>query len=103
MAPANLRFQGDPRRPSEAVLYNPSLFTRDEAEPDSFTLVSMLLGMAAMLLKMRAAVIGCVLCFILAIANTRGTDGEVKTLVSCGCLAAFAVFSTYLEPLPRGV
>jgi len=103
MAPNNpTKVFGDPRRPNEARPYSPSLFTKDRGGVgEVFTLAALLCGMGALLLKMKFFVWICVLCCFLAIANGRGSEAEVKQLVSAMCLAAFGIFSTYFEPIPR--
>lgn len=95
------KFHGDPQRPSEVRPYDPQSFTKDDADLDMFGMVSLLFGMATLILKAKFLAWVCVITCLLAMANSRGRDADVKQLTTAVSLAAFGLFSAYFEPIPR--
>ena len=99
MAP-NLRYSGDPRRPSEAKAYSPEHFSPEDFPPDGFVLLGLSLGLAALMLRFKWAVIGSFICTLLAVANSRWSDNETKQIVSTLCVVGFSIFQMYVD-LPQ--
>lgn len=99
---SNLKFlPGDPKKPSEAKRYASSLFTTEDDTPDGWGMLSLLLGSASLIVKSyaRFSVWGCVITLLLAIANSKGHENDIKQLVSCFVMTGFALFSVYFQPL----
>ena len=96
MAP-QLKYAGDPRRPAEVSKYSPELFTPEDFPPDAFILFGLTFGMAAMMMKMKWAALLSIVCSLVSIANSRGTENDIKQIVSTLCVAGFALFQTYVE------
>ena len=96
MAP-QLKYAGDPRRPSEKTIYSAELFTPEDFPPDAFILFGLTFGMAAMMMKFKWAALISITCSLVSIANSRGTENDIKQIVSTLCVAGFALFQTYVD------
>ncbi len=62
-------------------------------------LLGLMLGMLAMMIRLKWAALGSMLCTLVAISNSRGTEPEIKQAVSTLCVAGFALFQIYTMPI----
>jgi hypothetical protein len=79
--------------------YTPGMFTREVENPDTYTFLSLLSGIASILLKVRVAGLACVmLTVLLGVSTNYHSPHEVRQFFSCVLIALFSVFSVYVEP-----
>jgi hypothetical protein len=100
MAP-QLKYAGDPRQQSSIRKYSAHDFSPEDIIPDGFGIFALTFGMAGMMLRNKyLALISLVTCLI-SISNSRGTEAEIKQVVSTIMVAVFALFQSYIEiPVP---
>eukprot|EP00890_Picochlorum_soloecismus_P002757 jgi/Picsp_1/3482/NSC_06320-R1_---NA--- len=83
----------------QAFPYTAAMFTREAENPDTYTFLSLLSGIASILLKVRVAGLACVMMTVLlGVSTNYHSPQEVRQFVSCLLIGLFSVFSVYVEP-----
>jgi Uncharacterised protein family (UPF0139) len=101
MAP-NLKYAGDPRESRSIRKYSIYDFSPEEIMPDGFGLFALTFGMAGMMLKIKYLALLSVLLCLISISNSRGTEAEIKQIISSLMVAGFALFQSYIDlPVPN--
>ncbi|KAL6046683.1 Protein Asterix [Balamuthia mandrillaris] len=85
---------GDPRRPAEERKFN--LSTRNpEENPDYISMLSLMLGLFGLLMKYRIFSLASFTCCIIAVANMKYSEVDVKQLISCFVISTMGIFMAY--------
>jgi ribosomal protein L18E len=89
----------DPRRPEDVQILDRSKINGDLRTPDTMLLAAFVLGMMALLLKVKIAAWASVLCAISAIAHMPYSNTEWKHVVSTLTFAVMGLLFSYLAPV----
>ena len=89
----------DPRRPQAAQPLNRDLINDDTRVPDGMHMAAMACGVAALILKMKAAAWASIFCALSALANMPHEGSEVKQMITTMTFAVMGLVSSYVVPV----
>lgn len=92
-----VKVSGDPRRPNETNAFKVLPPTAEDQTPGALLLLSMGFGMAALLLKVKAAAWAGIVCIVMCVANINSADLDMKAIMSAGSFAILGLASSYLQ------
>ncbi|KAK9832269.1 hypothetical protein WJX74_004934 [Apatococcus lobatus] len=90
---------GDPKKPSDTRRFQKPL-EEQEQQSDPIQLLAMMLGMVGMMLKVKFASWGALICCLSAVANMKSFENDLKQIISTATFAIFGIVLSYLQP-PR--
>jgi len=90
----------DPRNP-DAIKVQPAKF--EEPPPDWMSLLSLLFGVAGLMLKIKLVSWIALFCCISSLANMKQSELDVKQLVCSITFTLLALFMSYVAPKPGEV
>ncbi|CAL8470191.1 g9733 [Coccomyxa elongata] len=96
MAVAPQKISGDPRRPGEVKKYK---LAPKPSSADIFTVIASLMGVASILLKIKAAAWVALLCCLTSVANMKSGDLAGKHILTSIMFALFCLFTIYQHAL----
>ncbi|KAK9863611.1 hypothetical protein WJX84_007659 [Apatococcus fuscideae] len=83
------KISGDPKKPGDTRKMDKP--PEEEAQSDPIQLLAMMLGMVGMMLKVKMASWGALLCCLSAVANMKSFENDLKQIISTATFAVFGI------------
>merc|ERR1712072_141028 len=88
----------DPRRMDQVKKYQPHKFSPDELPPDYMALLSLVLGIAGLMMKMKILAWLAFLACVSSIANMKNSEADMKQLFCSFSFSVMGLVMSYIAP-----